>query len=178
MRLGIFVGSFNPVHKGHIYLANELINKNYLDKIFVIPTMPYWDKKMIDLKDRINMLKFYETDKIIVDDKNNYIKYTYEIMNLYHEKYPNDDIKLIIGADNLKDLDKWMNVDKILEYGVIVVGRDNINTRLFNYKNVIYTDIKPYKASSTEVRKDKSKRDKYLDLEVLNYIDKNNLYNE
>lgn len=177
MKIGIFVGSFNPVHKGHIYILEKLISKKYLDKVFVIPTMPYWHKlDLIDIKHRINMLKFFETDKIIIDDENNYLKYTYEIMDKYHEKYKDADIKLIIGADNLKDLNKWMNIDKILEYGVVVVGRNDIDITKYNYKNIVYADIKQYNISSTEIRNNKNKKSEHLDDRVAKYIEENNLY--
>ena len=178
MKIGIFVGSFNPIHVGHIHLVNELIDKKYLDKVFIIPTMPYWSKlKFVDLKHRINMIKFFQNSKIIVDDKNNHLSYTYEIMDLYKKKYPNDEIKLIIGADNLENLYKWKNVSRILEYGVIVVGRDNIDINKYDYKNIEFAkDIKPCNVSSTEIRNGKKLREKYLDSRVLKYIKDNNLY--
>ena len=65
MKIAVYVGSFNPVHKSHIKVVN-LVLKNYVDKVIIVPTLAYWDKKnLIDIKDRINMLKFYENEKII-----------------------------------------------------------------------------------------------------------------
>ena len=62
MKIGVYVGSFNPPHKGHIKIVNHLIN-NYLDKVIIIPTGNYWDKfDLIDIQDRINMLKIFERD--------------------------------------------------------------------------------------------------------------------
>ena len=69
MKIGVYVGSFNPVHIGHIHIVNYLINNNYLDKVIIIPTGNYWDKNdLIDIKHRINMLKFYENDRIMIND--------------------------------------------------------------------------------------------------------------
>ena len=91
MNIGVFVGSFNPPHKGHIGIVNYLINKKILDKIIIIPTGNYWDKQdLINIDDRINMLKFYENDKIIIDNKHNNMEYTYLIMNSLKEEYPHD----------------------------------------------------------------------------------------
>ena len=67
MKIGVYVGSFNPVHIGHIHIVNYLIDNNYLDKVIIIPTKGYWDKdNLIDLKHRINMLKYLENDFIMI----------------------------------------------------------------------------------------------------------------
>ena len=72
MKIGIYVGSFNPVHKGHIDVANKLIKNNYVDKIYIIPTLGYWNKNnLAPLNDRINMLKLVCSSNIIVDTINN-----------------------------------------------------------------------------------------------------------
>ena len=82
MKLGIYIGSFNPVHLGHIDVVNYLINNKIVDKILIVPTLNYWDKNdLIDIKHRINMLKLIENKKIKIDDKNNNYIYTYELMN-------------------------------------------------------------------------------------------------
>ena len=90
MKIGIFVGSFNPVHKGHIKIVKHLIENKYLDKVIIIPTGNYWNKQnLIDIDDRINMLKFYQNDSIIIDNKLNNLTYTYEIMNELKREYEN-----------------------------------------------------------------------------------------
>ena len=177
MRLGIFVGSFNPVHIGHINIIKELLEKKYVDKVYVVPTMSYWDKNnLIDIKDRVNMLKLVSDYNIIIDDTSNNLTYTYQILDRYKSLYPNCDIKLIIGADNLVNLDKWMNYKKILNYGVIVIGRNKLDISKYINDNIIVTDINEIDISSTEIRNNKEKRDKYLDSKVLKYINDNRLY--
>ena len=65
MRLGIYVGSFDPVHDGHYFVCRYLIDNDYIDKVLVIPTNNYWDKRIdASLEDRINMLKYYEEKDI------------------------------------------------------------------------------------------------------------------
>ena len=82
MRLGVFIGSFNPVHKGHIHLVNYLLDNNYVDQILIVATQNYWNKQdLVDIKHRINMLKFFETDKIHIDCEHNDISYTYLLMH-------------------------------------------------------------------------------------------------
>lgn len=178
MKIGIFVGSFNPVHVGHIKIIQELLNKKYVDRVYIVPTMPYWNKNdLIDLNDRINMLKIVSNDEIVIDCANNKLEYTYQILDIYHEKYPIYDIKLIIGADNLVNLNKWMNYDKILKYGVIVIGRNKLDITPYLKDSIIVTDIPETDISSTEIRNNKFVRDKYLDPKVLKYIKDNGLYN-
>ena len=80
MKIGIFVGSFNPVHVGHIKIIQELLNKKYVDRVYIVPTMPYWNKNdLIDLNDRINMLKIVSNDEIVIDCANNKLEYTYNM---------------------------------------------------------------------------------------------------
>ena len=91
---------------------------------------------------------------------------------------------LIIGADNIIKFDEWKNVNKLLEYNIIVVNRDNINIKKyvnkFNKKDNFFVidnfDYVPI--SSTEIRQnvDSKEAKKYLDERVLKYIKNNNLY--
>ena len=79
MKLGIYVGSFNPVHKGHIDIMNYLLSNNYVDMILAVPTLDYWHKRnLADIKDRINMLKIFENERIIIDTEHNEYIYTYD----------------------------------------------------------------------------------------------------
>ncbi len=93
MKLGVYVGSFNPVHNGHIKVANYLVNNNLVDKVLMLPTPAYWNKQnIVDIKHRVNMLKFFETDKIIIDDINNNYPYTYQVMDSVKDDNPKDDL--------------------------------------------------------------------------------------
>ena len=125
MRLGVYVGSFNPVHKGHIQVANYLLDNNYIDKIEIIPTGNYWDKKnLIDVNFRIEMLKFYESEKIYINETLNNCEYTYQVLN--ELKKDNNELYLIIGSDNLPNFHLWKNIDEILKNKVIVVSRKTL----------------------------------------------------
>lgn len=56
MKVGVYVGSFDPVHKGHEKIVDYLLSNNYLDKIIVIPTKDYWDKNdllSLDIRDQL-----------------------------------------------------------------------------------------------------------------------------
>ena len=180
MKLGIYIGSFNPPHKGHIYVVNYLINNYVVDKVLLVPTGNYWDKQdLVELYHRINMLKLYENENIIVDTVNNNYPYTYELMRKLKIDYPNDTLYLIIGADNIVNFDKWENYQELLNYNIIIMNRDNIDINKYikyypkgNF--IILKDFHPINISSTELRE--NYHSNYLDEKVLQYVKKHDLY--
>ena len=182
MKLGVYMGSFNPPHKGHIKVVNYLLDKNIVDKVLIVPTINYWDKNnLIDINDRINMLKFYENDNILVDNEDNNYCYTIDLVYVLKEKYPNDELYLIIGADNIIEFHKWKNYQELLNNKIIVMNRDNIDVlpyveKLGKDNFIIINDFPYIDISSTKLRNNLDS--KYLDKKVLSYIKKNNLYKE
>lgn len=183
MKIGVYVGSFNPPHNGHIYIMNFLINKKYLDKVIVIPTGNYWDKDdLIDVKHRITMLSFFENENIIVNKTLNNITYTYEILKFLKKEYPQDELYLIIGADNIPKFHLWKNVDEILKNRVIVLNRDDIIidkyiNKFKNYNNfIIIKDFKRINISSTNIRNNIEETKNDIDDRVYKYIKENKLY--
>ena len=135
MKLGIYVGSFNPVHEGHIKVANYLINNKFVDRIIMLPTPNYWHKQdLLNETDRVNMLKLYENKNIIVDDIHNKYVYTYELLESISRDYPNDELYLVLGSDSFETLHMWKNIDIILKYNIIVLKRGNKDIRITNMK--------------------------------------------
>lgn len=184
MKIAVYVGSFNPVHKGHIKVVKKIL-KEYVDKVIIVPTMSYWNKNnLISVNDRINMLKLYETKDIVIDTKNNNYEFTYQILRNIQNEYKNDKIYLVIGDDLLKDFDKWKNVSEILKYNIIVIRRNDIEESIYkkyeNYNFIVKNKIPSKEISSTIVRNMilNNNKDvlKYIDLKVYDYIKRNNLY--
>ncbi len=181
MRLGIFIGSFNPPHKAHIKIVNYLLNNKVVDKVLIVPTENYWDKQdLIDIKHRINMLKYYENRNIIIDTENNEYPYTYLLMRKLKNTYKEDTLYLIIGADNIINFDKWKEYQELLKYNIIIMGRDNIdiNKYIKKYPNGHFTIIEDfnYNVSSTKLRDNINSRN--IDEKIIDYIRKNNLYKD
>lgn len=179
MRLGIYMGSFNPPHKGHIKLVNYLLKHQYVDKILIVPTLNYWDKNdLVDINHRINMLKKYANDNILIDTTHNKYIYTYELVKEIEKDYPYSILSIIMGADNIINFDKWKNYQKLLEYNIIIVPRDDVDINEYIKKYTgnftIIKGFKPVSISSTNIRKKIS--NKYLDSEIIEYIKKNSLY--
>lgn len=181
MRTGIYCGSFAPVHKGHIKIVREILKANHVDKVLIVPTKSYWDKKVtIPLKHRINMLQLYETKKIEVETKLNNCDCTHELFLKYQKKHPNDSLYLIIGGDNLVSFDKWVNYEEMLKYPFIVVRRDDYDTSFikkkmkeYHKKNYVILDIPTIDISSTYIRENINNPKKLknkIDNKVYKYI--------
>ena len=187
MRVGIYVGSFDPVHKGHKMVVDYLLNNDYVDKVLVIPTGAYWDKTgIIPVNYRIDMWNYYKSDRIVIDKRYNDIEYTYMILDML-ERECDDELYLIIGADNVINFDKWKNYQEILERKILVIPRENIEmdkyfSRYEKKDNFIVVEgFKEVDISSKEIREllhdgKYDKVEKYLDKEIIEYIKKNDLY--
>jgi len=187
MKIGVYVGSFNPVHKGHIKIVNSLLER-YLDKVIIMATENYWDKNdLINIKDRINMLKIYQNEKIIVEEEKNDLPYTYMVMDYLKTKYKGNEFSLIIGADNIVNFHKWQRYKELLEYNLIIIGRENIDINYYlsglkkEDKYLIVDDLGNIDISSTKVRNlvkenNVKELEELIDKAVLEYIMGNNLY--
>lgn len=187
MRVGVYVGSFNPPHNGHKKIIDHLLENNYVDKVMIIPTLNYWSKQdLLDIKVRSDMLKFYENQQIKVMENLSKYQYTYEILEYLNANY-NDEFYLIMGADNIGDFDKWKNVNSILKNQILIIPRDEINVHflLSKYENkdkfILVNDFKSLNISSTFIRENIQngnieKVKDFMDCNVLDYIIKNNLY--
>ena len=179
MKLGIFVGSFNPVHEGHVKVAKYLLANNYVNKVLLLATPNYWDKQeLVEINHRMNMLRFYENKEIIVDDIHNNNKYTYQVLKSLKKDYKNAELYLIIGTDNIANLDKWKNVEELLINKVIVVNRNNLDINKYLNKFpkeqfIIISNFPNINISSTEIRNGNYK---YLNQQVKEYIKNHNLY--
>ena len=179
MKIGILVGSFNPPHDGHIKIAKYLIENKYVNKVLIIPTPNYWNKQnLASIEDRINMLKFYEEKNIIIDNIHNNYPYTYLVLKSLEKDYQNASLYLILGSDNIKDLDKWENLEDILKHKIIIMNRgDNINEFInkLGANHFIVIDKFPYiNISSTEIKKGRTDN---INPNILKYISEHNLYN-
>ena len=192
MRIGIFGGSFNPPHKMHFNMGQELLNKGYLDKIIYVPTgakYKYKNNLVADVH-RLEMLKIMtkNDDRFIVSDyeMKDYVVYTCDTLKYFKEMYPNDEIFFVCGADNLSYVDQWKEGIFLLEnYKFLVIKRDTddideILKRFRDYRdNIIVSDVLPSNLSSTEIRNRIKSGEgvfDYLDNEVYNYLKKYNLY--
>lgn len=191
MKIGIFGGSFNPPHKMHTHIANNLINNKFVDKVIFVPTGSKYQYKNNLLPDehRYQMVKII-TDKYPNLEVSDYelkesVVYTCETLKYFKNIYPNDEIYFICGLDNLSYMETWKDGKDILSnYKVLVINRNTDDLeetmkKLVKYQdNIIISNILESNISSTLIRAniENDETKKYLDVDVLNYIKKNNLY--
>ncbi len=183
MKIGVFVGSFNPVHKGHIKMINKALE--IVDKVLVIPTGSYWNKiNNVSIEQRIEMLNFYKTENIIIENKINNLQYTYQIIRNLKKRYKKDELFLILGADNIISFDKWKHYKELLKLNLIIFNRSNINVKYYldllnKFDNYYILNINIKDASSTKIRDNINNNkilEKYLDKVIIKYIKDNKLY--
>ncbi|CDF58108.1 nicotinate-nucleotide adenylyltransferase [Thermobrachium celere] len=195
--IGIMGGTFNPIHIGHLIIANEVLHSLKLEKILFIPTGQPPHKEMKEVApaiDRFNMVKYSirGNDKFEVLDlevKREGKTYTIDTLKELKELYKDAHFYFIIGFDTLRELSTWKDIDKIYEYcRFVVVNRDSdlneINQFIIKYKEIYRLDIKYVNIpnigiSSTLIRNRirENKTIKYMVTEyVENYIRENNLY--
>ena len=196
MKIGIFGGSFNPPHKMHKRIAKELIRQGYVNKIIFVPTGTKYEYKnnLESNNTRYTMLSLMiENEKGLALSKYELQEkpvYTYETLDHFKRRYPEDDIYFICGTDNLSYMDQWKRGDYILKnYKILVIKRatDETEPLLEKYKkyenNIIVTSIKEETLSSTYIREEIKKKNrgnikKYIDKKVYQYIRDNHLYEE
>ncbi len=192
MKIGIFGGSFNPPHKMHIKIALYLIENKYLDKVIFVPqgTNYEYKKNLESNEDRYNMLSIvtnkYSNLSVSEYEFSNEISYTYKTLDYFKNKYPNDNIYFICGADNLDYIDTWKNGKYILNnYNILAINRGEYNTQkiLNNYSKynakIMVCNLESINISSTNIRKKINNNEDIkdlIDIDVLNYIKENNLY--
>lgn len=191
-KVGLFFGSFNPIHIGHLILANYIIENTDMDELWFVvsPQNPFKDKKSL-LKDhnRLDMVQLAVKNYPKLRASNVEFSlpipsYTIDTLAYLHEKHPEYSFSLIMGEDNLKGLKKWKNAETLIKnYQIIVYPRIAIEGEK-HAGNVEHENISIVKApiielSATEIRKmikeGKNVRP-MLPPEVFEYLDGSNFY--
>ena len=195
-RIGIFGGSFNPVHLEHINMAHIAIKELKLDKLFVMPTFssPHKSSMSVSPLDRLNMLKlaFLGQDKIEVSDYEIEKKgksFSFITAEYFRSLYPDSEIFWICGGDMLADFKRWKNPERILkavelasflreDYFVDLEKEHKYFRENFN-SDFIEINYKGKKYSSTRIRVYSGlglSLEGLTDSKVIEYIEKNKLY--
>jgi nicotinate-nucleotide adenylyltransferase len=189
MKIGLLFGSFNPVHVGHLIIANYMANYTTLDKVWLVvspqnPLKKYGD--LINTYDRLEMCKLATDNSKNIQVSDVELKLpqpSYTIDTLVHlkEKYPQHEFALIMGSDNLVSLPKWKNYKLILrDYQIFVYPRPGYeNTDLAAHPSVTITMTPLMELSATFIRqslKEKKNVQYFVPDVVLDFIESKNLY--
>lgn len=201
MKIGLYFGTFNPIHSGHLIIANYMAEYSGLDQIWMVVT-PH-----NPLKNKDTLLDDYQRLRLVFLATEDYPKikpsdiefklaqpnFTVNTLAHLQEKYAEYAFSLIMGEDNLKSLHKWKNYDEILQnheiyvYPRISEEKDTslndhltkLNSEFKNNTNIHIIDAPIVEISSTFIRKNiKNKKNvqPLLPSKVWEYIDHNNLY--
>jgi len=163
MRIGLFFGSFNPIHSGHLLIANYMVDFTDMDKIwFVIsPQNPFKvNDDLLDEKQRLNLLKLAIEDDTRfeacdIEFSLDRPSYTIHTLNHLSNLYPEHTFVPIIGGDNLQSFHKWKDYEKILNKHELYVYRRagfHENPLLANHPKIKLFDVPLLNISSTYIR--------------------------
>ncbi len=195
-KIGLFGGTFNPIHKAHINIGKEVLNKMNLDAIVYIPSgnPPHKEAGQTSGKQRYDMVRLaidgieglYVSDFEIKKEKP---CYSVETISHFLREYPNDEFVFIIGEDSLDYIEKWYRADELLKLcAFVALGRggyeSDIEKKIKYLKDEFFAEVSFLKTeemdvSSSEIRsliRDKKDVSRFLTKEVLDYILENKLY--
>ena len=192
MRTGIFGGSFDPPHKGHINIALAAKKDLGLDRLILVPTgkAPHKNSISANVAHRVEMcrqicekfgfeLSLYEAQK----EEN---CYTADLLCHFAKEYPEDEFFLTVGGDSLDYMEKWYHPERIFPLCTVAVARraGNLEGKADFLREkfgaeIVFLNCDYYNVSSTEVREALKKGEKVSELllpETEKYIKENNLY--
>lgn len=183
MRIGIYGGTFNPIHIGHTSLAQSLIEQRLVDEVWLMvsPQNPMKQPSADDYQHRINManLATQGMPHIRVSDFERNLplpSYTITTLNTLSTTYPQHQFTLIIGADNWQRFPQWYHADEIISrYHLLIYRRPGYNIEPQSLPPTAHiVDTPLYDVSSTDIRN--HKKQKMISPDVRQYIKTHHLY--
>ena len=191
MRIGIYGGSFNPIHKGHTELAASIVQQGLVDELWLLvsPLNPLKQGETSDIavyEHRLSMARLATEDiegvKVSDFEKNLPLpSYTITTLGELHKAYPEHEFLLVIGADNWERFPRWYHAQEIIDtYSILIYRRPECEmdeTLLPPSVQVVDTPL--YDISSTEIRESVKKGRmplKWVDRKVATYIRVHHLY--
>ncbi|QNK62916.1 nicotinate-nucleotide adenylyltransferase [Pedobacter sp. PAMC26386] len=188
-KTGLFFGSFNPVHTGHLIIASYMANFTDLNEVWLVvsPQNPLKNKKGLgNMYDRLEMarLAIEPAENIKVSDIEFNLpqpSYTIDTLAYLREKHPAKEFILIMGADNLASLKKWKNYEVLLkDYHIYVYPRPGSDvTEWANHPSITLTETPQMEISSTFIRqalKDNKNIQFLVPENVIAFMDNKNMY--
>lgn len=148
MKIGLFGGTFDPIHLGHLIVMENVLNIMNLDKIIILPSSnpPHkQDKDKTDVKLRVDMVKkaIKNNNRIILstfEANSNEVIYSYQTINYFKEKYPTDEFYYVMGEDSFMNIESWKNYKDLLKENLIVFARSSIDSQSSLVKKVKETN--------------------------------------
>lgn len=163
MKVGIYGGSFNPIHRGHIALARQILRKAHLNEVWflVTPLNPFKQASsdLLDDDERLALTRKALADdpQLVASDYEFHLprpSYTWDTLQALSRDYPDHQFTLIIGADNWAAFDRWAHPQDILQYYPIVIyPREGYPVDAATLpEGVTLVNTRLYRVSSTDIR--------------------------
>ena len=168
MKIGLYFGSFNPIHNGHLIIANHVLNETDLDKLWFVvsPQNPFKiNHTMLNEYDRLHLVKLAIEDDVRMKASDIEFSlprpsYTVDTLAYLKEKYPNETFSIIMGSDSFQNIGKWKNPEAILNNHTIYVYKRSGFDVVLN-TNVVVLNAPLLEISATHIR-DLSKNGKSI----------------
>lgn len=197
-KIGIMGGTFDPIHIGHMQLAEQALTEKELDIVLFVPNHTPWmkhDRTVTGAEHRAAMVRLaiednpaFKLSTVEIDAGGN--SYTWQTLGTLKEQFPGDEFFFILGADSLLSIEKWANPEKIFKNAVILAAvRDDCDKEKLEKQKEMLTEkydariqllsMPPISVSSTEIRQEfytDSRIRKLVPEKTADYILKNHLY--
>lgn len=197
-KIGIMGGTFDPIHIGHMQLAEQALTEKELDIVLFVPNHMPWmkhDRTVTGAEHRAAMVRLaiednpaFKLSTVEIDAGGN--SYTWQTLETLKEQYPGDEFFFILGADSLLSIEKWANPEKIFKNAVVLAAvRDDCDKEKLEKQKEMLTEkydariqllsMPPISVSSTEIRQEfytDSRIRKLVPEKTADYILKNHLY--
>lgn len=145
MKIGFLLGSFDPIHMGHLYMATSVLNCNLVDKVVFVPSVQNpWKTESSDFRNRCFMIQLAIDDMehcsmSSIDYRNSEPYYSVNTLKMLKEEYPEDELYLIVGSDVSDEIKNWHEGEWILDnFKIITILRHNGQGKL----NISSTEIR------------------------------------
>jgi nicotinate-nucleotide adenylyltransferase len=190
MKIGLFFGSFNPIHNGHLIIANHILNESNIDKVWFVvsPQNPFKNANgLLNNYDRLHLVgKAIENDlRMKASDIEFHLpkpSYTVTTLAYLKEEYPEHEFVIIIGSDSFQNLSKWKNFEIIVNnYQLIIYKRPGFEVENNIGAKTLIMNAPLLEISATYIRDliKKNKSIKYLVPEnIEEEIKTNRFYNQ
>lgn len=188
-KIGLFFGSFNPIHIGHLVIGSYMANYTELNEVWYVvsPQNPFKKStQLANMYDRLEMveLAIHSSENLKASDIEFSLpkpSYTIDTLIYLQERYPAFEFSIIMGGDNLETLHKWKNYEVLLrDFSIYVYPRPDSNLGpLHDHSSVFLTETPQMEISSTFIRKAirEGKNIQFLmPQEVIEFIDSKGLY--
>ena len=189
MKIGLFFGSYNPIHIGHMIIANHILQYTDLKKIWMVvsPQNPFKSKKSLAPNyDRLHLVRLATEDNPQIEASKIEFdlpvpSYTIDTLTYLKEKYPDKEFSLIMGGDNLASFHKWKNYEQIIEaHEIFIYKRPRYRKHKFkDHPKITFVQAPLLDISATFIRKSikDGKSVQYLvPPEVFDYLSTSHLY--